>query len=105
MYRTGSAQGVDGGEYPFFLNGRCRENLLIVTVNRCNRPPVILVALRPVSLTLKNPQTRKIFHGMRPVGRRDRSIDLKMCICRNIPPVRVMSVQLLWLLFNDAYFF
>ena len=59
--------------YPFFLNGRCRENLIIVTVNRCHRPLVILVALRPASLTHKNPQRRKIFHGMRPVGRKDRS--------------------------------
>ena len=76
MYRTGSAQGVGGwgaeGSTLFF-NGRCRENLLIVTVNRCNRPPVILVALRPASLTHKNPQRQKVFHGM-PVGRKDRLI-------------------------------
>ena len=108
MYRTGSAQGVKGGgggkESTLFY-GRCRENLIIVTVNRCNRPPVILVSLRPASLTHKNPQRRKIFHGTRPAGRKDRSIDLNMCICRNIRPVGVISVQLLWLLFNDSYLF
>ena len=77
MYRTGSAQGAGagggGGEDTLFFNERCKENLIIVTVNRCNRPPVILVALRPASLTHKNPQRRKIFHGMRPVGQKDRS--------------------------------
>ena len=38
-----------GGRVALFLNGQYRENLIIVTVNRCNRPPVILVALRPAS--------------------------------------------------------
>ena len=68
MYRTGSAQGGGGGGggMPPFLNRRYRKNL-------CNRPLVILVALRPASLTHKNPQGRKIIHGMRPVGRKDRS--------------------------------
>ena len=33
----------------------------------------------------RNPQRRKIIHGMRPVGSKDRSIDLNMYICRNIP--------------------
>ena len=32
-------------------------------------PSVILLPLRPVSLTHKNPQRRKIFPDMRPVGR------------------------------------
>ena len=44
---------------------------------------------------------------MRPQDVRsiDHSIDLNMCICSIIRPVRVISVQLLWLLFNDAYLF
>ena len=46
--------------------------------------PVILLPLRPVFLMHKNPQRRKIVHGMHPVGCEDRSIDLKICICRNI---------------------
>ena len=37
---------------------------------------VILLPLSPASLTHKNPQRRKIIHGMRPVGRKDRLIDL-----------------------------
>ena len=36
--------------------------------------PVILLHLRPASLTIKNLQRRKIIHGMRPVGRKNRSI-------------------------------
>ena len=39
---------------------------------------VILLPLRPASLTHKNPQGHKIIHGMRPVGRKERSIDLKI---------------------------
>ena len=39
---------------------------------------VILLPLRPASLTQKNRQRRKIFRGMRPVGRMERSIDLKI---------------------------
>ena len=37
---------------------------------------VILLPLSPASLMHKNPQRRKIIHGMRPVGRKNRSIDL-----------------------------
>ena len=37
---------------------------------------VILLLLSPASLMHKNPQRRKIIHGMRPVGRKNRSIDL-----------------------------
>ena len=48
---------------------------------------VTLLPLRPASLTHRNPQRRKIIHGMRPEGRKDRSIDLNVCICRNIPIV------------------
>ena len=36
---------------------------------------MILLYLRPASLTHKNPQRRNIIHGMRPVERKDRSID------------------------------
>ena len=39
---------------------------------------VILLPLRTVSLTHKNPQRHKIFCGMHPVGRKDRLINLKM---------------------------
>ena len=42
------------------------------------RASVILSPLRPASLTHKNPQRRKIVHGMRPLGLKDRSIDLNM---------------------------
>ena len=35
---------------------------------------LILLPLCPASLTHKNPQRRKIVHGMRPVGRKERSI-------------------------------
>ena len=33
---------------------------------------VILLPLRPASLTHKNLQRRKIIHGMRPIGRKER---------------------------------
>ena len=33
--------------------------------------PVILLPLRPASLRCKNPQGRKIIHGMRPAGRKE----------------------------------
>ena len=46
---------------------------------------VLHVPLRPASLTHKNSQGSEIIHGMHPVGCKDRSIDLNMCICRNIP--------------------
>ena len=49
---------------------------------------VILLPLHPASLRHKNPQICKIIHGMRAVGCKDRSIDLNMCICRNIRPTR-----------------
>ena len=39
---------------------------------------MILLALRPTSLTHKNPQRLKIIDSMRPVGRKDRSVGLKM---------------------------
>ena len=37
---------------------------------------MILLPLRPASLTQQNPQRRKIVHGMRPTGRKDRSEDV-----------------------------
>ena len=63
-----------------------------------NADPVILVPLCPASPTHKNPQRHKMIDGMRPVGRKDQSIDLNMCICRNIWPIsRNFLWQLLWL--------
>ena len=51
---------------------------------------LILLPLCPASLTHENPQRRKIIHGMRPVGRKERSMNLKI---------------LLWnILFQDAYY-
>ena len=35
----------------------------------------VILPLHPVSLTHKNPQKRKIIHGMRPVAHKDRSIN------------------------------
>ena len=42
------------------------------------------------SLTHKNPQRRKIIHGMRSVGRKERSNDFKIFLVEY--PVRVISV-------------
>ena len=39
---------------------------------------MILLPLRPVSLRNKNPQRHKIIHCMRPVGRKDRSIEVRV---------------------------
>ena len=39
---------------------------------------VILLPLCPAYLMHKNPQRRKTIHGMRPVGRKERLIDLKI---------------------------
>ena len=54
---------------------------------------VILLPQRPATLTHKNPQRRKIICGMRPVGRKDRLIDLKRLLVEY--PVRVISVAVL----------
>ena len=51
---------------------------------------VILLPLRPASLTHKNPKRRKIIKGMRSV---DAKISLKMFIVEY--PVRVISVAVL----------
>ena len=40
--------------------------------------PVILLPLHPGSLTHKNSQRHEITCGMRPIGRKDQLIDLKM---------------------------
>ena len=56
------------------------------------------------SLTHKNPQRQKIIHGMCPAGCKHRSIDLNICFCRNVL-FRKFLWQLLWLLFNEIYFF
>ena len=53
---------------------------------------VILFPQHPVSLMHKNPQRRKIIHEMRPVERKERSIDLKMIFWCNIL-VRGISVS------------
>ena len=39
---------------------------------------VILLRLHPASLTHKNPTRRAIIYGMRAIGRKERSIDLKV---------------------------
>ena len=49
---------------------------------------VIFFPLCPESLMHKNPQRHKIIRGMRPVGRKDRMIDLNMCFSRNILSVK-----------------
>ena len=56
---------------------------------------VILLPPHPTLLMHKNPQTRKVIHGMHPVGCKDQLIDLNMCICRNIRPVHVISVAVI----------
>lgn len=53
---------------------------------------VILLPLHPVSLMHKNSLRCKIIHGIRSVGRKDRSTDLKMCLEY---PVRVISVAVI----------
>ena len=52
-----------------------------VTPSTCGPPPPCkqaLSPLHPVSLTHKNPPRCKIIHGMRPVGCKEQSIDLKV---------------------------
>ena len=49
---------------------------ITITVTRFS--DFVLLPLRPVFLTHENPQRRRIINGMRPVGRKDRSIDLNM---------------------------
>ena len=44
------------------------ELVLLFFVKKMWAPSVILLPLCPVSLTHKNPQRRKIIHGMHPVG-------------------------------------
>ena len=51
---------------------------------------MILLPLRPASLTHKNPQTRKTICAMLPIGRKDRSGDLSFVEY----PVCVISVTL-----------
>ena len=50
---------------------------------------MILLPLRPAFLTHKNPQRRKIFPDMRPVGRQNRLTNLKMFF---VVYLRVISV-------------
>ena len=42
---------------------------------------MFLLPLRPASRTHKNPQGRKIIHGTRPVGRKERSIGRSIYVC------------------------
>ena len=60
-------------------------HLQLLTVYWLCSQPVILLPLCPASLTHKNPQRCKIIHVIHPIGCKDHSIDLNMCICRNIP--------------------
>ena len=61
------------------------------------------LSLHPVSLTHKSPQRCRIIHRVRPVERKDQSINLNMCLCWNILFVWFLK-RLFWLLFNNAYF-
>ena len=67
---------------------------------------MILVPLRPASLTHKNPQRQNNLWYMCPAGCKDRSINLNMCICKN-NPVRLISVAVIIMavVYKDAYFF
>ena len=57
-----------------------RDQLEMSILLMCCLIAVTLSQLHPVSLMHKNPQRRKIIHGMCPVGCIDRFVDLKMCI-------------------------
>ena len=65
----------------------CRFTFFIYT--KAASPSVILSPLRPAFLTHKNPQRRKIFPDMRPVGRQKRLTNLKMFF---VVYLRVISV-------------
>ena len=58
------------------------------------RPPVILLPLRPASLTHKNPQRCKKIHGMHPIAYKDQSINVFL----QKYPVRVISVAIIILM-------
>ena len=60
------------------FNQRTGLNNVSAIPRLVNDSSVILLPLRPASLTHKNPKRLKIIHGMRPVGRKERSIDLKI---------------------------
>ena len=51
---------------------------LLPTGKEILHPSVILLPLCPASVIHKNLQRRKVICGMRPVGCKDRLIDLKM---------------------------
>ena len=53
---------------------------------------MLLLPPRPASLTYKNLQRPKMIHGMCLLGCKDQSINLNVCICRNIQRVHVISV-------------
>ena len=56
---------------------------------------MILLPLRPASLTHKNPQRRKIIHGMHPIGYKDQSIDQSINVFLQKYPIRVISVTVI----------
>ena len=56
---------------------------------------MILLPLRPASLTHKNPQRRKIIHDMHPIGYKDQSIDQSINVFWQKYPVRVSSVAVI----------
>ena len=62
-----------------------RDQLEMFILLMCYLIAVILLQLHPGSLMHKNPQRCKIIHSMYPIGRKDQLVDLKMCICRNVP--------------------
>ena len=59
------------------FNQRSLNNVSVIP-RLVNDSSVILLPLRPTSLTPRNPQRRKIIHGMRSAGRKEPSIDLKI---------------------------
>ena len=70
-----------------------RKNLKYKLLSGGAYKSAILLPLCPASLTHKNPQRRKIICGMRPVGRKDRLIDLKKFFVEY--PFCVISVAVL----------
>ena len=74
---------AEPGSHESTLHGEPHTNTLWITIDDQRTVNFFLqwsdlLPLRPASLTQKNRQRRKIFHGMRPVGRKERSIDLKI---------------------------
>ena len=69
---NGGGKGGGGG-----AGGRAATNQSLIQGGsslRSNPLTVILLPLRPASLTQKNPPRRKMIHGMRPIGCKEQSI-------------------------------